>query len=203
MALRAEERWWGIAERGTEGLCVEAACRAAERVPAETHAPLCSWIWSHLSHSTTAIVPSRFRAAAARPTADANGAEGRPPAQCSVGWPGDVQQPTACQQHPFHWLGPQHRSHLHPEPLCGICRCRGCDLLCGPVGAQPWCMVVPTPGGRPGLVLVCDPPQPPHPPPRVLRDSGLGAWRPLFFAWRQQRPPFLVYASFSANHQCF
>ena len=31
---------------------------------------------------------------------------------------------------------------------------------------------------------------------RFLRDSGLGAWR-------QRRPLFLVYASFSSNHQCF
>ena len=39
------------------------------------------------------------------------------------------------------------------------------------------------------------PPAPP--PPRVLRDSGLGRWRqrrPLFSAWRQRRPPFLVLA---------
>ena len=32
-----------------------------------------------------------------------------------------------------------------------------------------------TPGGRPGRVLVCDPPQPPPPPPRVLKDSGAGS----------------------------
>ena len=41
-----------------------------------------------------------------------------------------------------------------------------------------------SPGGAagPGPALVCDPPQPP-PPPRVLRDSGLGTWR-------QRRPLF-------------
>ena len=32
-----------------------------------------------------------------------------------------------------------------------------------------------TRGGEPGPVLVCDTPPAP-PPPRVLRDSGLGAW---------------------------
>ena len=31
-----------------------------------------------------------------------------------------------------------------------------------------------TPGGQPGRVLVCDPPQPP-PPPWVLKDSGAGS----------------------------
>ena len=43
-------------------------------------------------------------------------------------------------------------------------------------------------GGRPGPVIVCDPP-----PPRVLRDSGTGTWRqrhPLFSASRQRRPLF-------------
>ena len=52
-----------------------------------------------------------------------------------------------------------------------------------------------TTGGRPGLVLVCDPPQPPPPPPRVLRDSGLGTWRqrrPPFFRLAPTAPPFLV-----------
>ena len=65
-------------------------------------------------------------------------------------------------------------------------------------------MEIPTHDG-PSVRAPCDTPQPP-PPPRVLRDSGLGAWRqrrPLFFAWCQWHPPFLVYASFSSNHQCF
>ena len=43
------------------------------------------------------------------------------------------------------------------------------------------------PGGRPGPVVVCDTPQPP-PPPRVLRDSGLGAWH-------QRRPPFFSHGT--------
>ena len=30
-------------------------------------------------------------------------------------------------------------------------------------------------GGRPGPVLVCDPPQPPPPPSGVLKDSGAGS----------------------------
>ena len=41
-------------------------------------------------------------------------------------------------------------------------------------------LLVHTPGGRPGSVLVCDTPQPPPPPPRprVLKDSGVGAMAP-------------------------
>ena len=31
------------------------------------------------------------------------------------------------------------------------------------------------PGGRPGRVLVCDPPPAPPPSPRVLKDSGAGS----------------------------
>ena len=49
-------------------------------------------------------------------------------------------------------------------------------------------------GGDRARSLYATPPSPP-PPPRVLRDSGLGTWRqrcPLFSAWRQRRPPFLV-----------
>ena len=50
-------------------------------------------------------------------------------------------------------------------------------------------------GGRLGPVLVCDPRQTP-PPPRVLRDSGLGGMAPT-------APNFFVHASLSSNHPCF
>ena len=51
-------------------------------------------------------------------------------------------------------------------------------------------------GGQPGLVLVCDTPQPP-PPPRVLKEIVVSG------PWHQWRRIFFVHASLSSNHPCF